>query len=117
MTDELLRTLQGKLRARAVELEALVRALQEEARRPAAPGEGDQGTGACASGNAEARRYLRQAEHELEEVRAALARIEHPDYGICRACGEPIEIRHLRASPQVRVCLACRSSAPSRTRP
>jgi sigma-B regulation protein RsbU (phosphoserine phosphatase) len=42
----------------------------------------------------------------LDEVDAALARIDHGTYGICAACHEPIERERLMADPLVQVCLS-----------
>ena len=50
----------------------------------------------------------------LKLVVAALARIEAGDYGNCRECEEPVGYRRLRARPESRLCLACRSMQESR---
>lgn len=39
---------------------------------------------------------------ELEEVRAALRRMESGSYGLCQECGKPISPQRLRASPAAR---------------
>jgi RNA polymerase-binding transcription factor DksA len=44
-------------------------------------------------------------EHLLAEVDAALQRLEDGRYGICEACGRPIEEERLRAVPATRYCL------------
>jgi sigma-B regulation protein RsbU (phosphoserine phosphatase) len=41
----------------------------------------------------------------LEEVDAALARMDEGSWGICEACHEPVECDRLIADPLVRVCL------------
>ena len=41
-------------------------------------------------------------ETELEEVRAALQRIDSGSYGVCQECGKPISPQRLRASPTAR---------------
>ncbi|HZU27961.1 MAG TPA: SpoIIE family protein phosphatase [Bryobacteraceae bacterium] len=41
----------------------------------------------------------------LEEVDAALARMDQGSWGICEACHEPVECDRLIADPLVRVCL------------
>jgi sigma-B regulation protein RsbU (phosphoserine phosphatase) len=41
----------------------------------------------------------------LQEVEAALKRVDDGSYGICEVCNEPIEEEHLRADPLVRICL------------
>src|SRR5688500_20393155 len=40
----------------------------------------------------------------LEEVDAALARMDNGSYGLCEACHDPIEADRLIADPLVRVC-------------
>jgi sigma-B regulation protein RsbU (phosphoserine phosphatase) len=42
----------------------------------------------------------------LQEVEAALKRVDDGSYGICEVCHDPIEEEHLRADPLVRICLA-----------
>ena len=39
---------------------------------------------------------------ELDEVRAALQRMESGSYGLCQECGRPISPQRLRASPAAR---------------
>jgi RNA polymerase-binding transcription factor DksA len=44
-------------------------------------------------------------EAELAEIDAALARIEAGTYGICEACGQPIEAARLEVIPYARLCI------------
>ncbi len=53
-----------------------------------------------------------QAAHaavELEQVRAALRRIEDGTYGECIDCGDPIDLRRLVALPATCYCAPCQS--------
>jgi DnaK suppressor protein len=53
-----------------------------------------------------------QADHaaiELEQVVAALQRIEDGSYGQCLDCGEPIDERRLTAMPAAAYCVACQA--------
>jgi DnaK suppressor protein len=43
---------------------------------------------------------------QLEEIRDALLRIERGEYGVCEACGRPIELDRLEALPMTRFCKA-----------
>lgn len=43
----------------------------------------------------------------LEEVEAALLRMESGAYGICTNCGRPIAIGRLRAAPWAELCIDC----------
>jgi RNA polymerase-binding transcription factor DksA len=48
---------------------------------------------------------LGQLEKQLNEVGAALERIEKNTYGICDVSGEPIEKERLEANPSARTCM------------
>jgi YteA family regulatory protein len=50
-------------------------------------------------------------EAELEDVERAFRRLEGGTYGICDACGEPIEEARLEAIPTARFCLADQARA------
>ena len=52
----------------------------------------------------------RQAEHHLEEIDAALKRVDAGTYGTCEACGTPIGAERLEARPTARVCILCAAS-------
>jgi sigma-B regulation protein RsbU (phosphoserine phosphatase) len=41
----------------------------------------------------------------LEQVDAALDRLDHGSYGLCEACGDPIEPERLRVDPLITFCL------------
>ena len=47
------------------------------------------------------------ARDEEQLIRAALKRIDDGTYGICLACGKPIESRRLEALPETERCLSC----------
>ena len=47
----------------------------------------------------------------LQEVDAALDRLDHDRYGRCEGCGDPIEPLVLAAEPAARTCLDCMSAA------
>jgi RNA polymerase-binding protein DksA len=48
---------------------------------------------------------LQRVEAQLEEVQAALERIEAGTYGVCELCGRPIGDERLEAMPMARYCL------------
>lgn len=52
-----------------------------------------------------------QETRELAEVEAALERIARDNYGICSACGEPIAVERLEASPAATCCIDCQQKA------
>lgn len=47
------------------------------------------------------------AAHELDEVHAAMRRLQEGHYGQCEDCGEAIEPQRLAALPAARYCVAC----------
>ena len=55
-----------------------------------------------------------QARAEVDEIDAALARIGNGTYGICERCGEPIPRARLKALPQARLGVDCKSGGLSR---
>lgn len=48
---------------------------------------------------------LEQVQAQLREVEAAFERLEKGTYGICEACGRPIEPARLEERPFARFCL------------
>lgn len=54
---------------------------------------------------------MAQVETELEDVERAFRRLENGTYGICEACGKPIEAARLEAIPTARFCLTDQARA------
>jgi DnaK suppressor protein len=50
---------------------------------------------------------LRQAERGIEEIDAALRRVDDGTYGCCEVCGSPIGKGRLEARPAARTCIRC----------
>ena len=44
---------------------------------------------------------------ELQQVRAALKRLEAGEYGVCASCGEAISPARLAALPYATLCIKC----------
>ncbi len=59
---------------------------------------------------------LEQIEGELDGVDEALRRIEAGSYGICEACGRPIEDARLAVLPAARFCVGDQEQAESELR-
>jgi DnaK suppressor protein len=57
---------------------------------------------------------LRKLKRDLQEVEAAILRLENGTYGRCQECGERIEWARLEARPQAPFCLRCQRRAESR---
>lgn len=54
-----------------------------------------------------AKEKVRQNETRLEKLRFALARVQHPTYGDCMECEEPIALARLELLPETTLCIAC----------
>jgi RNA polymerase-binding transcription factor DksA len=52
--------------------------------------------------------------HELDEIRAAQARLETGSFGVCETCGLTIHLSRLRAVPWTRHCVACQRQEEGR---
>ena len=50
---------------------------------------------------------IAQARHRLEEIDAAMARVDEGSYGTCESCGKPIAPGRLEARPVARECIGC----------
>ena len=49
---------------------------------------------------------LEEGAHQtLEEIEAALSRLDGGSYGVCEVCGEPIGAQRLSAIPWARLCI------------
>jgi DnaK suppressor protein len=57
-----------------------------------------------------------QARLAIEEIDAALAKLETGAYGRCEHCGNPIPEARLEALPHARLCVACKSGGLSSRR-
>jgi DnaK suppressor protein len=55
-----------------------------------------------------------QARAAVEDIDHALAKIEAGTYGLCEGCGQPIPRARLKALPQARMCVSCKSGGLSR---
>jgi RNA polymerase-binding transcription factor DksA len=54
----------------------------------------------------EAERLASELREALDEVDAALERLESGSYGNCEVCGKPIGVARLEAMPAARLCIA-----------
>lgn len=51
----------------------------------------------------------RRRKIELQQIEAALQRIETGDFGYCLECDEPIALQRLEFNPAVTLCVLCAS--------
>lgn len=52
-----------------------------------------------------------QAESQLADIDAAIARVDAGTYGVCQACGKPIGDARLDVRPATRTCIGCAQAA------
>ncbi|MEX2449432.1 MAG: TraR/DksA C4-type zinc finger protein [Rhodospirillales bacterium] len=106
-TDAIKKDLEAKLKAlieKADELEGSLREpVSQDSEEQAMEMEGDQVTEGLE----------RAALHEIDGIKATLARIEDGSYGICTKCDEPIPEPRLKAYPTAALCVNCASGAAS----
>ena len=50
---------------------------------------------------------LKRAQYTLSKLERAFAKIDHPDFGLCRECEEPIPFKRLLIMPESKFCVAC----------
>ena len=66
------------------------------------------GEGASTAYEWEMNLSLRQAaEAKIGSIKAAINRLERGRYGICKACGQPIDPDRLEILPDTTLCVAC----------
>ena len=49
----------------------------------------------------------RRRQVELQQIKAALKRIDEDDYGECKICGEYIKSKRLEIDPSATICIDC----------
>lgn len=115
MTD-LNHTQQQELAGRLRELEAQLGAALEDAETSTGTVELDQTrVGRVSRGDALQQQAMAQAgrrvmQRRLNQVRAALARMQRGDYGYCLDCEEPIAPARLQRQPEAALCLRCQEA-------
>jgi DnaK suppressor protein len=102
------------------QVERLSAAADELAQAGEAPDLGDeQGFAEADSLHVERDRVLSlaaQARNRIEEVEAALRRLDTGAYGGCRSCRRPIPVARLEAVPEATQCVSCASGSALRRR-
>src|SRR6188768_2811311 len=110
-TDAVARTRLEKLRAETLErltaLRGEHRAVVDASRDSNADDEHDPEGATIAFERAQVDALARDAERHVEEVDAALARLDDGTYGVCERCGRPIPQERLEARPSARKCVSC----------
>jgi RNA polymerase-binding protein DksA len=94
-------------RRRLAELTGDFREIVEASRSTNADDEHDPEGATIAFERSQVATLVHLAERQLEEVDAALARMDGGTYGICERCGRPIPAARLEARPTARTCVSC----------
>ena len=107
--------LRAQLSARASALRADVQQHRDQLVEPAAATSntfiaGAEGASADADDELEVT-LLGRAQHELDEVNAALQRLDSGRFGACERCAKAIGVARLQALPDARLCLECQQAA------
>jgi len=110
-TQAHLKTIRELLTYRLGDLRADVRAAELERRADALAG--DQGVGDRKDEASRRQRVALSGQQEerdleeLEQVEAALRRLDAGTYGDCSSCGEPVKLDRLMVQPAAERCAAC----------
>ena len=102
LVDERART-----RARLSALRSDFGAIVEASRDSNADDEHDPEGATIAFERSQVGAVIGQAERQLAEVEAALARVADGSYGTCAVCGRPIPPERLAVRPTARTCVGC----------
>ncbi len=94
------------------QLESKLAALEDRAERIeyrlSDPGSPDWEENAVLHANDEVLNVLNElTEHDIQDIHAALARIENGTYGVCTRCGSQIPTARLNLVPFTATCVAC----------
>jgi DnaK suppressor protein len=50
---------------------------------------------------------LGKAEGDQTKLEAALSQVDHPEFGMCLRCHQPIPLGRILAVPETRICVSC----------
>ncbi len=120
MTSAEMSALRDRLSAEAAQLLADILAHRQQLVEPSsATGNsfiaGTEGADADADDERELA-LLKRSQLELDDVNAALRKLDSGRYGECESCGEAIALARLQALPRARLCLECQRAAEHRPR-
>jgi RNA polymerase-binding protein DksA len=96
------------LKEKLVELEHRAGRIDRDVRHAGAPLPADSVEQISERANEEVLDGLNEsARIEMEQINAALARMDRGDYGVCKECGEEIGLKRLEAVPYAECCINC----------
>ena len=67
--------------------------------------------GAATAERTETLGIIENLKHQLDDVKAALGKIEKGTYGLCESCGKDIGEARLEFRPESVLCVDCKSAA------
>ena len=121
--DDFLMRQRAELAARRLayreQVERLAAAIEELAQTSTPDMADDQGFAEADPGHVERDRVTvltAQARQRIDDVEAALGRLDRGTYGACRSCRRPIPVVRLEAVPEATQCVSCASGAALRRR-
>ncbi len=115
LTSEQRGELETNLRKLRVELEKIIEVSKEGTR----PVDLDQPIGRISRMDAIQQQKMAESNRRgyklrLRQVGAALTALAAGEYGACQECEEPIGFRRLKAKPESRLCIECKSAQEKR---
>jgi len=94
------------------ELTGRLKSITDDVRHTHVPVENDFAEQATQNENNEVLDQLgNAAKAEIVQIRQAIERIDHGEYGICQHCGEAINPERLKALPYTSLCIKCAALA------
>ncbi len=54
---------------------------------------------------------LAKSKQVLKQLEKSIREIDHPDFGYCQSCEEPIPLKRLMIMPESILCVACAQKA------
>lgn len=101
-------TIKKQLEQRLKELGARVEEIEDDLRTPRSASWEDRATEI--EGDEVLDALEGSAVGEIDEIRAALSRIDEGTYGTCARCGDKINEKRLEALPYATLCIQCASA-------
>src|SRR4051812_35894056 len=96
-----------RARRRLAELTGDFREIVEASRATNADDEHDPEGATIAFERSQVATLTRQAARQLQEIDAALLRLDEGRYGVCERCGRPVAAERLEVRPTARTCVSC----------
>ncbi|GMA24143.1 hypothetical protein GCM10025864_19020 [Luteimicrobium album] len=100
---------------RLASLEAQLDDIAEARRGANSDDEHDPEGSTLAFDRAQAAVLAADSRHVIEEVDAAVGRLDAGTYGVCERCGRPIGAARLELRPTARLCVTCQAQAERRS--